>query len=303
MGLDLIIDSLDSVDEAIQPLYVKSGEKFILDVDGMKAHPSIVTLEGALGKERDARKSSDKSLKEIETLTDGLDLDKLKGIDPDKYASALSDLEKLKEDEKKRNTKKLKDKEQWEKLGKQLQDDFDEKIDGLKTEYDQKSVIFQTKLDEVTKTKDKKLQSMMTSLEKELKEKEIISAIADAEGNRIILMPHISQNVKIVQEDDGSFAARVINKDNIVRINDKGEPMTISDFVEELKEKKEFKGEGIFAKKKKQGGSGGGGNHDGDDADSKNPFSKDSFNLTEQGKLFKKDPAEYKRLKALADKG
>lgn len=33
-----------------------------------------------------------------------------------------------------------------------------------------------------------------------------------------------------------------------------------------------------------------------------NPFSKDTFNLTEQGRLYKENPKEYERLKALANK-
>ena len=302
MGLELIIDSLDKVDETIKGLYIEQDGKFMLDVMGMKKHPSIVNLQGAIGKERDARKLSDKSLKEMKDLTDGLDLESLKGIDPEKYTKALDSLEKFKSDEKKRNNKKLKDKEQWEKLGQQLQDDFNDKLDELQTKHDQKIAIFQTKLDDVNKTNDKKLSSMMESLEKELKNKEIITAIADAKGNRVVLMPHISQFVKIVEEDSGEFAARVIDGKGIVRINDAGDPMAISEFVEELKEKEEFKGEGIFAKKGQSGGSGSDGNQGGDDNGDKNPFSKDSFNLTEQGKLYKKDPAEYKRLKALADK-
>jgi len=302
MGLELIIDSLDKVDETIKGLYIEQDGKFMLDVMGMKKHPSIVNLQGAIGKERDARKLSDKSLKEMKDLTDGLDLESLKGIDPEKYTEALDSLEKFKSDEKKRNNKKLKDKEQWEKLGQQLQDDFNDKLDELQTKHDQKIAIFQTKLDDVNKTNDKKLSSMMESLEKELKNKEIITAIADAKGNRVVLMPHISQFVKVVEEDSGEFAARVIDGKGIVRINDAGDPMAISEFVEELKEKEEFKGEGIFAKKGQSGGSGSDGNQGGDDNGDKNPFSKDSFNLTEQGKLYKKDPAEYKRLKALADK-
>jgi len=302
MGLKLIIDSLDKVDEALQGLYVEEDGKFMLDVTGMKKHPSVVNLQGAIGKERDARKLSDKSLKKMKDLTDGLDLESLKGIDPEKYTKALDSLEKFKSDEKKRNNKKLKDKEQWEKLGQQLQDDFNDKMGELQTKHDQKIAIFQTKLDDVSKTKDEKLSSMMKSLEKELKNKEIITAIADAKGNRIVLMPHISKYVKVVEEDTGDFAARVIDNNGIVRINDTGNPMAISEFVEELKEKKEFKGEGIFAKEGKSGGSGSEGNQGGDDNGDKNPFTKDSLNLTEQGKLFKKDPAEYKRLKALADK-
>ncbi len=40
----------------------------------------------------------------------------------------------------------------------------------------------------------------------------------------------------------------------------------------------------------------------GEGAPSKNPFSKDNFNLTEQGRIFKENPDLYKKLKAEANK-
>lgn len=304
MGLKLTIDSLDDVKEELQALYKKDGDKFVLDVTNIRSHPSIIKLEGAISKERDARKLADKSLKEMESLTDGLDLDKLKGIDPDKYTSMVTSLEKFKDEEKKRNNKKLKDKNEWEKLGKQLQDEFSETVNDLKKDHDGKIAVFQEKLDEVSKSKDDKISKMLSTLEKEMKDKEIISAIANEKGSQIILKPHVAPYVKILQEKDGEdFVARVTDEKGIVRINDSGDPITISEFVKELKDKKEFQGEGIFEKDKQDGGSGSGGNQGGDDAGNDNPFAKDSFNLTEQGKLYKKDPVEYKRLKALAEKG
>jgi len=304
MGLKLIIDSLDDVDEKIQGLYKEDGDKFLLDVMNVRSHPSVTKLNGALEKERDARKLADKSLKKMESLTNGLDLDKLKEIDLDAYSDMTASLEKFKDEEKKRNNKKLKDKNEWEKLGKQLQDEFSDRVAELKKDHDGKIAVFQEKLDEVSKAKDEKITRMLSTLEKEMKNKEIISAIADEKGNRTILMPHIEKYVKVLQESDGEdFVARVIDEKGNARINDSGDPMTISEFVKELKDKKEFQGEGIFEKDKQSGGSGSGGNQGGDDANANNPFSKDSFNLTEQGKLYKKDPVEYKRLKALADKG
>lgn len=303
MGLDIIVNSLEDVDETIKHLYVKDGDNFILDVMGVTSHPSVTALKSSLTKERDARKSSDKALKQIQSDTEGLDLEKLKNIDPDKYVEALKNLEKLESEDKKRNNKKLKDKQEWEKLGQQLQDDFDTKIVTLTEDHNKNIKVFQTKLDDINKAKDETVKAMMASLESEMKDKEIISAISDAKGNRVILMPHIEKYVQVVQDENGKFASRVINSDKIVRINDSGNPMTISEFVKELKDKKEFQGEGIFEKDKQPGGSGSGGNQGGDDDGTVNPFKKDTFDLTAQGKLYKTDPVEYKRLQALAEKG
>ncbi len=301
MGLKVIVNSLDNVDETLKGLYKKSGDSYVLDLTNVNDHPSVSTLRKTMIEERDARKSSEKSLKEFKKQLDGLDLDSLKDIDLDEYKNNLVDLEKFKKEQTTKNKKKLKDKEEWEKLEKQLQDQNKLDIDNVHDSYTKKIDSYKTKLEEVTSTKDKELGSMLTSLESYLKDKEIISALAEAKGNVPVLMPHVSKFVKVVKDSTGDFASRVIDAAGTTRITDTGSPMTISDFVTELKEKPEFKGDGLFAKDTQSGGSGANSNqNDKTGNDLHNPFTEKHFNLTQQMKLKKNDPVEYNRLKAAA---
>jgi len=303
MGLKVIVDSLDGLDEGVKNLYKPSGDKFVLDILNIDAHPQVSSLSKTMREERDARKVAERTLREKLALTDGLDLEKLKGIDPEKYAKALTDLEKFEEEEIKRNKKKLKDKEQWEKLEKQLQGENAKALESLQAEHDQQVNVYKDKLKEVGEAKDTEISAMRKALGKELKDKQIIAALAEAKGNIPILMPHISDHIKVLKNDSGEYEAKVVDSDGNARITDTGESMTISDFIDELREKPEFQGEGIFARKTKPGGSGADGNNGDNGSGEKNPFSKEHFNLTKQGNLLKTKPAEYERLKKLAGKG
>ncbi len=291
------------LDEALKNLYKPSGEKFVLDLTDIDSHPAVSGLSKTMKQERDARKKSDKALKDFETLTNGLDLEKLKEIDLGEYTTAIADLEKFKDADIKRNKKKLKDKAEWEKLEQQLQDEQTEVLETLQSKHKQELSVFKTKLEEVNTAKTEEIGNMHLALEKQLKDKEIIAAIAEAKGNIPILMPHVSEFIKVLKDDTGDYAARVTDSNGTVRINDEGKSMTISEFVTELREKKEFQGEGIFAKDQQSGGSGSEGNQDAGETGEKNPFSEKHFNLTEQGRLFKTNLAEYNRLKKAAGKG
>lgn len=60
MGLKLIVDSLDSVDEGVRGLYTEVDGKFKLDVEGVE---DVTGLKSALEKERSARRDLEKRMK------------------------------------------------------------------------------------------------------------------------------------------------------------------------------------------------------------------------------------------------
>lgn len=303
MGLKAIVKSLDDVDKELQGLYVEKDGVFILNVSGIDDHPTVTSLKTTMTKERDARKDLEKNFKDLKAQTDGLDLESLKDVDPEKYAKAIADLEEFNKLEKKRSTKKLKDKEEWEKLEKQLQDGHATAVDGLTQKHSTEIETFQQKLVELSKSKDDEVDGMRKSLEKTLKDGAIVSALAEAKGNIPVLTPHIAKHVKVLADDKGEYASRIIDEKGDIRINDAGQPMTISEFVTEIKQQPEFKGEGLFAVGTKPGGSGSGGNPGGSDADASNPWMKDSENLTKQGQILKSDPAKASRMAAAAGQG
>lgn len=74
MGLKVLVDSIDAVDEKYRDLYVKGDDgKFRLDAD----IEDVSGLKGALEKERKAAREAEAKRKELE--------DRTKGIDPDEY--------------------------------------------------------------------------------------------------------------------------------------------------------------------------------------------------------------------------
>lgn len=86
--------------------------------------------------------------------------------------------------------------------------------------------------------KDSELNSMRASLEEYMINSSAMSALAAAEpverGIELVL-PQILKAAKVVRSDEGKYSVKVVDADNNERLNNKGESMTISDLVGELK--------------------------------------------------------------------
>jgi hypothetical protein len=77
MALELILDSIDSVPEAVRSLYVEHEGKFKLDVAGV---PDTAGLKSALEKERIAAREAAKQLNEFKSKYDGINPDEVKAL-------------------------------------------------------------------------------------------------------------------------------------------------------------------------------------------------------------------------------
>jgi len=283
MPLAMTLDDISELDETTQTFYKKQGDKYVLDIgDGVSSHPEIEKLSSALKKERENAQELKKNLKQFKDTYQNIDPAKV-----DEMEQKLSEFQKQQEEEER---KKAESKEQWSKLEKDLQE-----------KHQQQLKAYEEKIQSLSQQNEETISAMQTSLEKEIKGKGIVSAIAENEGNLALLQPHVDPHVKVVEED-GTYNARVVDDKGQIRINDKGQPMSISELVSEMKQKPEFQGEGIFKKEKQDGGSGSAGNR-GSETNTKNPWKKDQFNLTEQMKIFKEDPQLAERLKQEAGKG
>ncbi len=90
------------------------------------------------------------------------------------------------------------------------------------------------------------------------------SALADAKGSPKVLLPHIKANVRVMLEE-GNYVARVVDERGNVRIGDaQGNPMTIAQFVAEMKQDpdfaRNFEGTGSSGGGATKSTAGGGGN-------------------------------------------
>lgn len=83
-------------------------------------------------------------------------------------------------------------------------------------------------------TKDAELQGMSQSLQRYLVEKDAVQAITQAKGVSDLLLPHVRNQAKVVQEG-ADFVVRIVDKDGEARGDGKGGFMTVADLVQELK--------------------------------------------------------------------
>jgi len=84
MALAMVVDTLDSLDDAIKPLYIEKDGKFVLDVDGHDKNDDENRIPKArLDQEIQKRKESDQTLNEIaEQFVDDV-LEDMRDLIPD----------------------------------------------------------------------------------------------------------------------------------------------------------------------------------------------------------------------------
>ena len=101
--------------------------------------------------------------------------------------------------------------------------------EAIKGEYEQK----------LTKAEEKNA-AMFTTLEKHLRDKDALAALAEHKGNAKLLMPVILAQTKVVQGEDGEYFTAVLNAKGEIRAGSDGGPLPISKLVQEMKEDKEY---------------------------------------------------------------
>ncbi len=81
------------------------------------------------------------------------------------------------------------------------------------------------------KTKDETITAMRRRLEAELVDAKAVAAIAAAKGVPELLLPHVQKHVKV----DENFTVQVVDAKGDPRVNGKGEPLSISDLIAEMR--------------------------------------------------------------------
>lgn len=138
-------------------------------------------------------------------------LEKLKNVDPEEYTRLKADFE-----------------------------DRERKAAERKGEYDKLLVQVNEKHATALAERDNQNKALRTALESSLIDSEATRAIAGAKGVPELLLPHVRQSVKVVEED-GKFVAKVVDRAGTPRIGDaKGAPMTIDQLVGEMRESEVF---------------------------------------------------------------
>lgn len=166
-------------------------------------------------------------------------------VDPDEFERTRAALAKA---NKEAADRRLKLKE-WEELNvdpttvKQLLD-MQRELEIKKAEEEGR---YQENIDRLRKEAQEKIEkangqveTMKQKLERQIKMKEIASIIAEEDGIELILEPHISNRVKMVEREDG-YELQVTDENGVPMIDDKGNSVSLKSFVASLKEHPQLK--------------------------------------------------------------
>lgn len=91
---------------------------------------------------------------------------------------------------------------------------------------------------EMTK-RDQREAVLTKSLERRLIDADATAAIAAAKGVPALLLPHVRASVKVIEEN-GDFKVQVVDASGTPRVNGKGESLSITDLVGEMRQSDVF---------------------------------------------------------------
>lgn len=208
MSLKAIVETIDVVPEAARGFYKESEGKFVLDVESVDgfALEDVSGLKSTLGKEMTLRKKLEK------------DVLKFRDIDPDKAREAISKLEELGNVDPSKDADKI----------------VSERLEAAKRQ-------LLAKHGEELQTRDGRIGALTKTVEGLLIDQAATVALAEAKGSVELLLPHVQRHTRVREDANGKFVVEVVDKDGNARIgNAKGDPMTISDLVQEMRKSDAF---------------------------------------------------------------
>jgi len=260
--LRAVIEKLEEVPEALKAEYIEKDGKFYLDLDNsLNVHTAIAPLATALATVKKEKKTIQDKLTALEAKIVGLPDD----FDPAKYADTVAELEALKSDPNRDKDTEAKLQKERERYEQRLRDAEAKRLADLKakdTEINERdTLIHETLVD--------------GGLTEALVKHGVASQFMGA--TRALLRGA----VKVQKGDDG--------KRHAVVTTDLGD-VDIDHFVENWSKSDDGK---HFVVQGKGSGSHGSGNGRGSEI---NPWVKESFNLTEQGRIIKSDKDKARRL-------
>jgi len=215
-------ESFEGLSEELQKEYEEKDGKFYLSVEKVNglALENVDGLKSTVEKLRTAEKTLQQSLKSVQ---DSLNehSKKYEGIDPEVARSALSKIDEIKN---------------W---------DGETKVKKAVEVAEQK---LQAKMNELVKTHSTKVEELedelansQSQLQDAIVTSRIIEAIHKEGGSVDLLIPHVRKNVNMIKDNNGRWKPEVINEEGNPRIGDsQGNPMTITQLVQEMKSKDVF---------------------------------------------------------------
>ena len=209
-----------------------------------------------LKRKRDELLGEGRKLKDANRTTDDVDVE---------------EYERLKAEAQQREEDEAKKRGEFEKLIQQKQEKHGREMETVKTE--------------AQRWRDRYVRHRM--------ENEAIRAIAAHKGAPELLLPHISQRVRTIEED-GDVSFEILGRNGEPMLGDNGERASFDDLV------KEFRMHDVFGRAFEPSTAPGTGARPNAKKGQRNPWAKDTQNLTEQGRMMRENPALAAEMKKAA---
>lgn len=298
--LTAVVTDINTVDEAHRAFYKEDNGKFVLQVtpaEGFKLE-NVDGLANALSAERNLKKGLEGKLKAFDNIDPDLarqaiaQVAAFDGITPEEAKQAKETAERLSALDPKKDAERIaeeKIKTATDKLTKDLSTQF---------------TAEKTELSKALETAQAVANTLKTQLKTLLVTNQLtegLTALNPLDDARDAILLLAERSIQTSEKDDGSFQVDVVGPDKNPRmkvVNGEVVPFTVADLLTEIKDKRpslfkadQTRGVGISP-------NGGPGTVPG--FTGKNPWAKDSWNMTEQGILQNTKPEVAKQLKALA---
>jgi hypothetical protein len=265
--LKSVLENLDDLDASLHEMYAEKDGKFVLNIDNIEEHPGAVALKNALDKQKQARAKlaeENKVLKErLAKIPDD--------FDPDEIAHLKATIEEMEKDPNRQKG----DKAAQEAVAARKM--LEEKIKTMEKSHEKEVGAMKTKLAK----KDAFIGQLLIDdgLTKALIEAGIDKAYLKAA--KALLRP----NVTVEEEDDDAYKA-IVKTDT----GDLDVPKFVQDWIASDEGKP-------FIPPAKGADAGNAGKPGGKPAGSgeKNPWMKEHWNETEQGRMFRADRAKAEK--------
>jgi hypothetical protein len=93
--------------------------------------------------------------------------------------------------------------------------------------------------EDAMRAKDAEVSKLTKAISNHMIRQAATQAIAQEKGSVELLLPHIERHAKVVVDGE-NFAARVVDDNGEIRVNGAAQPLSIEEFVKEMKTKQQF---------------------------------------------------------------
>ena len=88
--------------------------------------------------------------------------------------------------------------------------------------------------------RDERIKGMESSLDRALRHSEATQAITEAKGSVRLLMPHVVSRTSLEEHEESGYRVVVLDDNGKRRFGPDGEPMTVAELIQEMREDPEF---------------------------------------------------------------